>query len=1109
MLRLLLGSGGSGKTTAIYQAAAEKSRSGTGDCILLVPEQYSFETERRMLQLLGPKDGQRVTVVSFRRLVDWVYRRCGKPAGTVLSDGGRSVLMSLALEEVGDTLTYYQGYKDTEELIGMLLSFEKELKQCGVSGEDFFTLHTLAGEATLKQKMEEIGRILSAFEALVAQSYLDPLDDLTRILPRIQEERLFAGSAVFVDGFKDFTTQELAVLRLAMTQGEELTIALCAETLHDEEDGEGLFSPVCKTTSALMRMARENGVTVASPVLLPAGKRYHVPELAFLEQQLFRPHPEVFSEDCDHVLCYAGKSRHDEATFVGQEIRRLVMEEGYRYGDFAVIARNLQNYQGILQVTFDRHKISYFLDEPRPIESEPIIRVVLSALEAVQNRYDTEEVLTYLKTAMVDGIGAEEIALLENYTYLWNITGKQWHTEWTASPNGFNGTTSAAEQEQLGELNRLREKLIAPLERFAKRTDNKTGRECAGAVYDLLTEIGADQCVLRLSRQLRELGHYTEAEEQLRLWELLMDVLDQMAQLLPNTVLRRERFLGFFRLVLNSAEISGIPEGQDQVSVGEAGRMRPADPKVVFLLGAVQEEFPAVIGESGAFCDRERQEMIAFGVPLTSTLDDLELDETYLCYASAVSGSERLYLCWYQMDLTGQVQTPSSLVREIQTILPKAKVLTRSMLEKEREALSYDTAFSLLARESASDSLLSVTLESLLREEPAMENRLTALERTKQGLPRQFREVGIAMELFPDPLRLSASQIETYHLCQFQYFCKYGLRAKERKPAEVSSLEYGRLMHYLLEHLFRDVGHAALCQMEEDAFRQTIGTLLEQYLTEELGIREQTPRLQYLFKRLEESAAVVIRHIAQELSQSQFQPMGFEMTVARDGDFPPLTIACSDGSQAQLSGVIDRVDLYVENDEQYVRVVDYKTGSKEFRLFDILNGINLQMLLYLAALMEGGSYRPAGVLYMPATRPAVSAQKDTPASKVEAAVDKKLRMNGLLLDDPLLLTAMEERGEGKYIPATIKDGTVKSTSTVTKLQLEQVLAHIKGMVGEMAVSLHKGQVADAPLKGSYDGCAYCPYFPICCHEEKDGGRVRLKTDKQKVLDILQREGEEG
>ena len=53
MLRLLLGSGGSGKTTAIYQAAAEKSRSGTGDCILLVPEQYSFETERRMLQLLG------------------------------------------------------------------------------------------------------------------------------------------------------------------------------------------------------------------------------------------------------------------------------------------------------------------------------------------------------------------------------------------------------------------------------------------------------------------------------------------------------------------------------------------------------------------------------------------------------------------------------------------------------------------------------------------------------------------------------------------------------------------------------------------------------------------------------------------------------------------------------------------------------------------------------------------------------------------------------------------------------------------------------------------------------------------------------------------------
>ena len=95
--------------------------------------------------------------------------------------------------------------------------------------------------------------------------------------------------------------------------------------------------------------------------------------------------------------------------------------------------------------------------------------MVLSALEAVQNRYDTEDLLTYLKTAMVDGIGAEEIALLENYTYLWNITGKQWHTEWTASPNGFNGTTSAAEQEQLEELNRPSGKTDCPFRTLCKK----------------------------------------------------------------------------------------------------------------------------------------------------------------------------------------------------------------------------------------------------------------------------------------------------------------------------------------------------------------------------------------------------------------------------------------------------------------------------------------------------------------------------------------------------------------------------------------------------------------------------------------------------------------
>lgn len=1099
MLQLILGSGGSGKTTAIHTAVGQHIASGAaGGCMLIVPEQYSFETERRMLALLGAENAQKVEVVSFRRLADFVFRRHGRPQGTVLTDGGRNILMSLALEEVGAELTFYQGYADTDALISMLLSFSRELKWCNISAEEFLAYQPKTEDETLRTKIHDIGLILSAYEALAAQSYVDPLDDLSRIRTVIAEQNVFAGYSVFIDGFKDFTVQQLDLIKLILQQAQQLTVALCTDQLHDPECGRGLFAPACKTASTLMHMARENSVTVAVPRQLEPGVRFRAEELAFLERNLFRAEQEKWSGAVEAVQCFSGKSRYDEAAFIAQEIRRLVMEQGYRYRDFAVITRRLQPYRGVLDAAFDRHEIAYFIDDPKAIDSEPIMQAVLSAFRILTSYYDSETIFAYLKTGMVDGFTANEIAMLENYTYTWKISGKRWREPWTANPSGFTEGFSEEEQADLEHLNELRERLLAPLQQLAVSLQGKTGREISAAVYDFLLSIGADQCVRRLVGKLRGMGQFTLAEEQLRLWELLMSVLDQMALILHDTAVTKERYISLLQLVLNSSEIAGIPAGVDQVTIGEAGRMRPADPKVVFLLGAVQDEFPAPAKESGAFCDRERQAMIELGLPLTSTLDDLESDETYLAYTAAVSGSERLYVTWFNTDLTGELKTPSSLVKAIRAVLPETRVRTRTMMPKEREAMTKETAFALLAKETRGKSLLASTLEELFAEDETYRSRMEALERTVSGKPQRFTDPGKAKQLFPQEMNLSASQIEVYHLCQFQYFCKYGLRAKERKPSEITALEYGSLMHYLLEILFSTIGYETLVAYGSEELKALLLQTIDQYVDENMnGMDRDSKRNQMLFDRLAEAAAVVVRHIAEELQQSGFVPYGYEMTLRRGGDFPPLTLPLDDGGEVTVIGVVDRVDLYVENDVQYVRIIDYKTGTKEFKLFDILNGINMQMLIYLAALIEKKRFRPAGVLYMPASKPVVSVEKDASPKDILLEVRKKLRMNGLLVDDPVVLAALEEE-PGTYIK-NMKRG---EKPTVTEFQMEGVLRYIKTLVGEMAQSLHRGEVADAPLKGCYDGCAYCPYFAICCHEDEAGGRMRLKVDKEAALEAL-------
>ena len=108
-------------------------------------------------------------------------------------------------------------------------------------------------------------------------------------------------------------------------------------------------------------------------------------------------------------------------------------------------------------------------------------------------------------------------------------------------------------------------------------------------------------------------------------------------------------------------------------------------------------------------------------------------------------------------------------------------------------------------------------------------------------------------------------------------------------------------MHYLLEHLFRDTGAQKLHAMKQQELKEEIGSLLEQYLETRLGgMQNKTPRFTYLFARLSEAALVIVAHIAEELCQSRFEPVDFELPIGGDG-IPPLAIPLSDGGMVSIN----------------------------------------------------------------------------------------------------------------------------------------------------------------------------------------------------------------
>lgn len=1113
MLRFILGRAGSGKTETLRAELENMARNSAKKLMLIVPEQSSFENERAMLHRLGAKDVQRVSVTSFSRLAEKVFRRYGGGAGRRLDDGGRSMFMSLALEQVKDQLRFYRKNADSAELVGLMLSVSAEFKMCGIQPSDMERTASELREDSLKQKMTELSLILSAYDALVAQSYVDPLDDLTRLKKILQRHSFFEGYTVALDSFQSFTVQEYDIIHLILAQADDLYVTLCTDGLDDPEHGMGLFSLVRRTGKNLMRLARQNNVKIAAPVKLESGLRFQNPALAALEAGVYRGRHQECDCDCGNVVLYEAENAYDESAFVAATIRRLVMEEHYRYRDFAIIARTPDDYRGILDTALERWEIPYFMDKPQAIDAEPLMRLVLSAFRIIQSGFSSDSVFFYLKTGLA-GLDTDEIAQLENYAFIWNISGTKWKEEWKEHPKGFAEKMTAEDEKLLAEINVSRKTAIAPLLRFAAGIRSADGEGMAAAVYTLLQDVGAADHLKALAHHLSDCGETELADRQLRLWDLLMSILDQTALVLNHNPVSISRYAELLHLVILANNMASIPQGLDEVTVGAADRTRTGAPKVVFLIGTVEGGFPLSPGGNCVFSDGERRELIRLGLPLNDTLEGMAVQERFLAYAAMSAASQQLYISYPLSGTSGEPNTPSSIPNEACSILKNIHVRNALLLPQTYFANAAEPAFELVAQQWNRNTVLSATLKSLF-EARGYGYRLAAIDRAAKNRPAVFDSGEKSRTLFGENMQVSATQIEKFYQCRFQYFCRFGLNAKERRQAELDALEYGSLMHYLLEKLFRNIGSAAILAMKPGELRQEILRLLKIYAETKMGgVQKQSPRFLYLFQRIADSAQVIAYHIAQELAQSDFTPADFELAVG-SGGVPPLTIPLPDGGTVEIDGKIDRVDILKREDACYVRVVDYKTGHKEFKLSDLVYGINMQMLIYLAALLENGDtrygeVRPAGVLYMPANRPIVSASRDAAPETVEQEAAKKLRMDGLILDDPELIRAMEHKGEGKYLPVSLKDGAPsKRDHVVTSSELSGVLLHMKGLVREMADGLHGGDVSALPLSGDCDACAWCPYHAVCGHEPDGPSREMQKWDRDAAVEELlkSRDGE--
>ena len=1114
MLHFVFGAKGAGKTPYLYRVLGEAVREDGASALLLVPRQSTFENDKGVLRALGAQNASKVQVLSFSRLADAVFKRCGKPLRPLLGAGANTALMVLALEATREQLQFFSRQAASFGFAQRMLAAVAQFKQSGVTPQSLRDAAGTLETGFLRSKLLETALIFETYNTFVEHSFFDDQDVLTLVAEKLPESGLLTGKTVVINGFSAFSAQETEVLRQVLLHAGEVYVGLCTDAQR-ADDALSPFALTNRTARRLRRLAEQCGVRVAAPVVCKAETGfdgYAAPELAHLAAHLYNPAAPVFKGETPALSLQYAPSRREECDFAALKIHALLRSGAYRCRDIAVVYTDEGAYADEIKCSFQKFGVPVFEDHRAPVANEPLMLLARSLLSLRAEGFSTELLMRYLKTGL-SGVSADDVAAAENYALMWNLSGADWQRAWTANPDGFGAVMNEERLERLQKLGDIRNRIVQPLDLFREETKNADAKTVMEKLWRFLTQQGIDQNLKAYAEALEEAGETSLALAQEQVWDCLMQSLDDVAAALGARTVAAKLLLDVFCAVLAQQSLGKLPDGYDEVALCDPSRLATQTPKVVFVLGANNGIFPQTPSESVLFSHFEIGRLQSALPDLADEEERQTLAARHLVFHALCSAREKLVVSWALGGKTGEKAEPSMLIEQLRQMFPQMKTESYDALELAELCEAKRPAFEQLAVRFRSTDAQSQSLKAFFGADPDFGARLHTLERAVHKQAFAFADVKNAKALFGSRLQLSASQLETYEECPFKYFCRYGLRAEPRKQARLDPANSGTVVHYVLEHLLKKHSGASFTSLSKEAARQEIRALLKTYIDTYMGgTDDKSARFLFLYDRLEQTLLTVVERLLREFSNSAFEPVGFEVKIGEKGTVKPYTVPLKDGC-IELRGSIDRVDRMQKDGKNYIRVVDYKTGGKLFMLSDVLGGLSMQMLLYLVALWRDGSgdYRdmiPAGVLYLPAKAQAFDASRFDSAAAIEDMRMDGGTMEGMLLDDADVLAGMSLDCSFRFLPAGVKKSSGAITGNLITLeQLGRLVRRMDKIMSEMGEALHDGLVPAKPVRGKTHGqtCEWCDFASVCRREHGDTFRYLPQMTHAESLQALEGE----
>ncbi|MCQ2435297.1 MAG: exodeoxyribonuclease V subunit gamma [Clostridia bacterium] len=1066
MVEFVCGRTGTGKTGYIFSAAERAAVDGRR-VIVLVPEREAVGTEKTAAELRGAAN---IDVVTFTRLCNYIFRREGGIAGLYIGKGAKKVIMHGVLSQYASELHAFGGISVSDTAITeTLVSAASELRRNMITPADLDSASKkLNGK--LGQKLSDLALIVTAFNSEVEKRWSDPDGMLNHAVELAESGGYFIGCDVFIDSFSAFTSQQAKMLSLIFTDADNVTVTLPYDC--DADTDEPAFLTVTETDKKLVRLVSDAGRTVDKRTIMKDPVRFRSPALSYLSANLWHSSDRGTFGTTDDVRIIRAANVYAEAEAVAVDIMKKIHSGGMRYADIAVVVRSTDEYMGIIDAVMDKYGIPYFVSSRADITESPVCRLVMTALAMSDGGYSTDDLISFIKTDLC-GIDADDCNRFENYITKWHIRAKSLGDEFVQNPRGYQDKFTDDDITALAGINKVRERicdLLGILTGVLKSCSDV--RDYSAAVFDFLNKLGVPQRLRGLADEYRAAGNKEDAATVGILWHTFCDALDQLVTSAGDRKVCVAEYRALLRIVLSETDMGRIPTSADEVTIADPVLTNVAGVRSVYVMGCYDGGFPRRVSDDGIFTENEKKSLSDnAGIEISARLWKKLSDEMFFFLGAACSARESLTVTYPHYNLDGSELKPSVAVERLRKLFDGVDIADYEKTDKKDLLYSMNAAFEL----SFGNDILSDAIRNFCSSNSEYEYKFKYLDNSITS--KECRLDGDSCdELLAGPLRLSYSSLENYVKCNFLYFCDRYLRISDDEPAEFSSLNAGSFLHRVLELGVRIV--ADNVDVDDDVLKAEISDIASRYIGQ-IYCGVPTKRLAHISELIQKFAFEYIDGFRAECRVSQFRPQDFELKIDKYGD-AVTPMALSRGSVSiDLTGVIDRVDVYRDDDgKAYVRVIDYKTSERKFAIDDINKGINLQMLLYLFSICENGASRYGGEI-VPAGAEYVSVN-----IQPENGTEKSTEKSGIFLADRRILDAMDSTPKKEHLPLKNSeidnyDENAPINHLASKKAFDDLKENVKNTVFTNAERLKSGVANADPIKGAHSPCKYCRFSPIC------------------------------